>query len=52
MIKEAIQNRASFNLIHLETAIKIDVFILKDIPYHQECQGQSYSPCGAILFPT
>ena len=35
MIKEAMQNRASFNLIHLETAIKIDVFILKDIPYHQ-----------------
>jgi len=35
MIKEAIQNISSFNLIHLETAIKIDVFILKDIPYHQ-----------------
>ena len=35
MIKEAIQNSSSFNLIHLETAIKIDVFILKDIPYHQ-----------------
>ena len=35
MIKEAIQNSSSFNLIHLETAIKIDVFILKDNPYHQ-----------------
>ncbi len=35
MIKEAIQNRASFNLIHFETAIKIDIFILKDTPYHQ-----------------
>jgi hypothetical protein len=35
MIKEAIQNSSSFNLIHLETVIKIDVFILKDIPYHQ-----------------
>ena len=35
MIKEAIQNISSFNLIHLETVIKIDVFIFKDIPYHQ-----------------
>jgi len=35
MIKEAIQNSSSFNLIHLETVIKIDVFILKDIPYQQ-----------------
>lgn len=35
MIKEAIHDSSSFNLIHLETAIKIDVFILKDIPYHQ-----------------
>lgn len=35
MIKEAIQNSSSFNLIHLETVIKIDVFIFKDIPYHQ-----------------
>ena len=35
MINEAIQNSSSFNLIHLETAIKIDVFIFKDIPYHQ-----------------
>jgi len=35
MIKEAIQNSTSFNLIHLETVIKIDVFIFKDIPYQQ-----------------
>lgn len=35
MIKEAIKNSSSFNLIHLETGVKIDVFILKDIPYHR-----------------
>jgi len=35
VIKEAIQNISSFNLIHLETTIKIDVFIFKDIPYRQ-----------------
>jgi len=35
MIKEAIQNSSSFNLIHLETVIKIDVFIFKDISYQR-----------------
>lgn len=29
MIKEAIQHRSSFNIIHLESMFKIDVFILK-----------------------
>jgi len=33
MIREAIRRHASFNLIHLETMIKIDVFIAKDRPY-------------------
>lgn len=36
MIKEAIQNSSSFNLIHLETTIKIDVFISKKTLYHQK----------------
>ena len=35
MIKEAILAKSSFNLIHLDTAIKIDVFIHKDTPYQQ-----------------
>ncbi len=33
MIRDAIHRSASFNLIHLETMIKIDVFIVKDQPY-------------------
>ena len=33
MIKNAIQEKSSFNLIHLETMIKIDVFIFKDRLY-------------------
>jgi hypothetical protein len=33
MITNAIQEKSSFNLIHLETMIKIDVFILRDQPY-------------------
>jgi hypothetical protein len=36
MIKNAIKNSSSFNLIHLETAIKIDVFVYKDDPYQQK----------------
>ena len=36
MIKEAIDHLSSFNLIHLETAIKIDVFIHKRGSY-QDC---------------
>lgn len=33
MIRNAIDRSGSFNLIHLETMIKIDVFVAKDQPY-------------------
>jgi len=36
MIRDAIHRSASFNLIHLETMFKIDVFIVKDQPYDSE----------------
>ncbi len=36
MIREAIRGSTSFNLIHLETMIKIDVFIVKDRPYDSQ----------------
>lgn len=36
MVQEAIRHRSSFNVIHLDTMIKVDVFILKPQPYHQE----------------
>jgi hypothetical protein len=36
MIRDAIHRRSSFNLIHLETMIKIDVFIAKDQPYDSQ----------------
>jgi len=35
-IKDAILRRASFNIIHLETILKIDVFILKKREYDQQ----------------
>jgi hypothetical protein len=33
MIKEAINRKSSFNVIHLATSMKIDVFVLQDSPY-------------------
>jgi len=36
MVQEAIRHRSSFNVIHLDTMIKVDVFILKPQPYAQE----------------
>lgn len=36
MLLEAIQRQASCNLIHLETMLKIDVFVLKTTAYAQE----------------
>ena len=35
MIKDAISGASSFNLIHLETMMKVDVFIQKKDPYHR-----------------
>ena len=34
-IRDAIHRRSSFNLVHLETMIKVDVFILRDTDYHK-----------------
>jgi len=36
MITDAIHRCSSFNLIHLETMIKVDVFIMEDQPYFRE----------------
>jgi hypothetical protein len=33
MIVEAIKHKSSFNIIHLDTMLKIDIFILKDTEY-------------------
>ena len=42
MIRDAIHRRASFNLIHLETMIKIDVFIVKNQPYDSEALARRH----------
>ena len=36
MILDAIEQRSSFNLIHLETMVKIDIFITGHSPYERE----------------
>jgi hypothetical protein len=35
MMKDAIQHQSSFNLIHYETAFKVDIFICKARPFDQ-----------------
>lgn len=36
MILDAILRHSSFNLIHLDTMIKVDVFVVEDTPYDRE----------------
>ncbi|MHC4223675.1 MAG: hypothetical protein ACYSX0_13865 [Planctomycetota bacterium] len=36
MIREAFRERSSFNLIHQETMLKVDIFLPKDRPYDRE----------------
>jgi hypothetical protein len=33
LVREAVERRGSFNLIHLETMLKVDVFVAKDRPF-------------------
>jgi hypothetical protein len=40
MIQGAISNASSFNLIHLETMMKVDVFVPKQDPYHQAANAR------------
>ena len=36
MIREALEQRSSFNLIHQESMLKVDVFVPKDRPYDRQ----------------
>lgn len=36
MIRDAIQRQSSFNLIHLETMFKVDVFVLRNRPFDKQ----------------
>lgn len=41
MIENAIEAQASFNLIHLETFIKLDIFIMKQAAYDREVMSRA-----------
>ncbi|MCP4351383.1 MAG: hypothetical protein GY795_38445 [Desulfobacterales bacterium] len=60
MIFDAIRHRSSFNLIHLQTMLKIDIFIIKSNSYDQEAfqrrrkdtlDGESQSPEFYLVSP-
>lgn len=36
-IREAVKNHSSFNLIHLPTSFKVDVFVSRDRPFDRDC---------------
>lgn len=36
MMREAIRNRSSFNVIHLQTLFKVDIFVLKDDDFSRD----------------
>jgi hypothetical protein len=57
-ITKAIEQKSSFNLIHLESLFKIDVFILKPEPFSQQAfsrrreKSVSEGPAQKLYFPT
>jgi hypothetical protein len=42
-VRDAIRRRSSFNAIHLDTMMKVDVFIPKTRPFDQEAQSEAGS---------
>ncbi|MBI4585030.1 MAG: hypothetical protein HY717_13540 [Planctomycetes bacterium] len=52
-IEEAIERRASFNVIHLKTMFKVDVFVLEDEAFHRESfrrsRPEKLLPFGAAV---
>lgn len=42
MIRDAVRHRSSFNLIHLKTMFKVDVFLPKNRPVDQEAATRIY----------
>jgi hypothetical protein len=40
-VRDAIGRRASFNVIHLETMVKVDVFVSRDRPFDRRALGRA-----------
>jgi len=57
-ITRAIEQKSSFNIIHLESLFKIDIFILKQDPFSQQAfsrraeKAVSEGPAQKLYFPT
>jgi hypothetical protein len=54
-VRDAVGRRSSFNVIHLDTMVKVDVFVLKQRPYDQRAFGRRVADtldegAGARLF--
>ena len=59
MIRRALAARSCFNLIHLATSFKVDVFVLQGRPYDRAALGRKehrsidpVSPAGVVFFAT
>jgi hypothetical protein len=55
-VRDAVSRRTSFNIIHLPTMVKLDVFVLKDEPFHRESFARARprrldSAAGSRTFP-
>ncbi len=54
-VREAVRRRASFNVIHTDTAFKIDVIVLRDEPYEREAfarrRREEVVPLGPSFVP-
>jgi hypothetical protein len=48
-VRDAISRRASFNVVHLETMVKVDVFVSRDRPFDRRAfdRARPASPEGA-----
>lgn len=54
-VREAIQRRSSFNLIHFDTSLKVDIFVLKPRDYDQEAfrrRAHGEGPEGPLTWAT
>ncbi|HEX6799638.1 MAG TPA: hypothetical protein VF116_18160 [Ktedonobacterales bacterium] len=54
-VREAIQHHSSFNLIHFDTSLKVDIFVLKPRDYDQEAfrrRAHGEGPEGALTWAT
>lgn len=50
-MRDAIVRRRSFNLIHLETVVEVDVFVPRDRPFDGRARSRSSAGDAALPRP-